>query len=315
MFGVRRARARVDACLQGVKRHFDRVRWLAARARRLPRAARAGGARGDHGPAASRAMPAGLTQAVDHHINAITGHLQELRDRAPPYLFHRLNVNRSYIHEDRTSLHDPHLSRAQLRNAEGRHRRRRLRARRRDAQRPRARRRRHTWTTTSSRASIGRDPRNIEDIWQYLYRGAYWRRGPVTMAAIAGGRRRACGTSRASLRGMPRVSAARRKKSLRARWCTAMPTVATTPRRSKRSARYLAKGFKAIRVQSGVPGLEKVYGVGKGSGYYEPAQKGLPPEEPWDTVALPAPHAGAASGRCARRTDSTSICCTTRITG
>src|SRR6267154_5595964 len=32
---------------------------------------------------------------------------------------------------------------------------------------------------------IGRDPRNIEDIWQYLYRGAYWRRGPVTMTAIA----------------------------------------------------------------------------------------------------------------------------------
>src|SRR5204863_7047913 len=31
---------------------------------------------------------------------------------------------------------------------------------------------------------IGRDSRTIEDIWQYLYRGAYWRRGPVTMAAI-----------------------------------------------------------------------------------------------------------------------------------
>src|SRR5690606_21988547 len=31
----------------------------------------------------------------------------------------------------------------------------------------------------------GRDARNIEDTWQYLYRGAYWRRGPVTMAAIA----------------------------------------------------------------------------------------------------------------------------------
>jgi len=25
----------------------------------------------------------------------------------------------------------------------------------------------------------------IEDIWQYLYKGAYWRRGPVTMSAIA----------------------------------------------------------------------------------------------------------------------------------
>ena len=32
---------------------------------------------------------------------------------------------------------------------------------------------------------IGRDPSQTEDIWQYLYRGAYWRRGPVTMTAIA----------------------------------------------------------------------------------------------------------------------------------
>src|SRR5213594_3432567 len=32
---------------------------------------------------------------------------------------------------------------------------------------------------------IGRDAHQIEDIWQYLYRGAYWRRGPVTMSAIA----------------------------------------------------------------------------------------------------------------------------------
>src|SRR6188472_773616 len=31
---------------------------------------------------------------------------------------------------------------------------------------------------------IGRDVRRIEDTWQYLYKGAYWRRGPVTMAAI-----------------------------------------------------------------------------------------------------------------------------------
>ena len=32
---------------------------------------------------------------------------------------------------------------------------------------------------------IGRDAHRIEDIWQYLYRGVYWRRGPVTMSAIA----------------------------------------------------------------------------------------------------------------------------------
>jgi mannonate dehydratase len=32
---------------------------------------------------------------------------------------------------------------------------------------------------------IGKDPARIEDMWQYLYRGAYWRRGPVTTTAIA----------------------------------------------------------------------------------------------------------------------------------
>src|SRR2546425_5869246 len=32
---------------------------------------------------------------------------------------------------------------------------------------------------------VGRDARRIEDTWQYLYKGAYWRRGPVTMTAIS----------------------------------------------------------------------------------------------------------------------------------
>ena len=32
---------------------------------------------------------------------------------------------------------------------------------------------------------IGADESRIEDTWQFLYRSAYWRRGPVTMAAIA----------------------------------------------------------------------------------------------------------------------------------
>ena len=42
-----------------------------------------------------------------------------------------------------------------------------------------------TCATTSHPLLIGRDAHRIEDTWQYLYRGAYWRRGPVTMAAIA----------------------------------------------------------------------------------------------------------------------------------
>src|ERR1700759_666780 len=32
---------------------------------------------------------------------------------------------------------------------------------------------------------VDRDPHRIEDTWQFLYRSGYWRRGPVTMAAIA----------------------------------------------------------------------------------------------------------------------------------
>ncbi len=33
---------------------------------------------------------------------------------------------------------------------------------------------------------IGKDARNIEDIWQTLYRGAFYRGGPILMSAIAG---------------------------------------------------------------------------------------------------------------------------------
>src|SRR3979490_2344700 len=32
---------------------------------------------------------------------------------------------------------------------------------------------------------IGRHARRMEDLWQYLYKGAYWRRGPGTMASIS----------------------------------------------------------------------------------------------------------------------------------
>ncbi|WP_029010810.1 galactonate dehydratase [Azospirillum halopraeferens] len=33
---------------------------------------------------------------------------------------------------------------------------------------------------------VGRDPRRIEDIWQVLYRGGFYRGGPILMSAIAG---------------------------------------------------------------------------------------------------------------------------------
>src|SRR6202012_5390429 len=43
---------------------------------------------------------------------------------------------------------------------------------------------------------IGRDAERIEDTWQYLDRGPYWRRGPVPMAP--GGPASACTTSGAA---------------------------------------------------------------------------------------------------------------------
>ena len=47
---------------------------------------------------------------------------------------------------------------------------------------------------------IGKDASRVEDMWQFLYRGAYWRRGPVTMAAIAAVDTAAPGCSASPLR-------------------------------------------------------------------------------------------------------------------
>ena len=57
---------------------------------------------------------------------------------------------------------------------------------------------------------VGRDARRIEDIWQFLYKGAYWRRGPVTMTRDRGGRYGALGHQGQGARHAG-VSAARRR--------------------------------------------------------------------------------------------------------
>src|SRR3546814_3228864 len=48
-------------------------------------------------------------------------------------------------------------------------------------------------------------------------------------------------------------------------------------------AHYLELGYKAVRAQSGVPGLESAYGVSRGKLFYVPAGKGLPEEQVWST--------------------------------
>ena len=128
---------------------------------------------------------------------------------------------------------------------------------------------------------INRDARRIEDTWQYLYKGAYWRRGPVTMAAIA-----AVDTALWDIAGKTLnvpvyrlLGGASRDRVMvyaHANGKTLDDTVAAVAHQQK-------LGYKAIRAQCGVPGIEHAYGIAKGDAPYEPAEKGRPLETVWST--------------------------------
>jgi mannonate dehydratase len=45
----------------------------------------------------------------------------------------------------------------------------------------------------------------------------------------------------------------------------------------------VALGYKAIRAQSGVPGLQTTYGLGRGKKHYEPAEVDAPTENLWSS--------------------------------
>ena len=128
---------------------------------------------------------------------------------------------------------------------------------------------------------IGRDAHQIEDIWQYLYKGAYWRRGPVTMTAIAGVDT-ALWDLKAKAAGMPLYQLLG-GKSRSGVMVYGHANGSDIEHTVDEVLRYADMGYRAIRAQSGVPGLEKVYGVGRGTLFYEPADADLPSEHDWST--------------------------------
>src|SRR6187549_2179332 len=106
---------------------------------------------------------------------------------------------------------------------------------------------------------IGRDAHRIEDTWQYLYRGAYWRRGPVTMTAIA-----AVDTAlwdlKAKAANLPlyQLLGGRSRDGVMVYGHANGNDIAET---LDEVARYVDMGYNAIRAQCGVPGLPSTYGV------------------------------------------------------
>src|SRR5580765_5115621 len=127
---------------------------------------------------------------------------------------------------------------------------------------------------------IGRDARRIEDIWQYLYKGAYWRRGPVTMTAIA-----AVDTALWDIKGkmsnapVYQLLGGASRDSVMVYGHASGRTIDET---CEAVERYASLGYKAVRAQSSVPGLQSTYGVGKGD-VYEPAEAGLAPDTAWSS--------------------------------
>jgi mannonate dehydratase len=129
---------------------------------------------------------------------------------------------------------------------------------------------------------IGRDAGRIEDLWQFLYRGAYWRRGPVTMTAIA-----AVDTAlwdiKAKMAAMPLVDilGGRSRDGVLVYGHANGRDIEET---AAEVARYVELGYRAVRAQTGVPGLATSYGVSRDKLFYEPADAQLPTETRWSTT-------------------------------
>ncbi|QPM92407.1 D-mannonate dehydratase ManD [Pseudooceanicola algae] len=133
---------------------------------------------------------------------------------------------------------------------------------------------------------VGMDPRNSEDIWQFLYRGAYFRRGPIAMAAF-GAIDMALWDIKGKLANMPLYQLFG-GKSRDGAMVYAHATGADTEDLMDSISYYVDQGYKAVRVQCGVPGMPtKGYAVPESKGAFRnhiTSYSGIRPKvETWDS--------------------------------
>ena len=130
---------------------------------------------------------------------------------------------------------------------------------------------------------IGKDAHQIEDIWQYLYKGCYWRRGPITMTAIAG-----IDMALWDLKGkdanLPvyQLLGGKSRSKIKVYGHANGQDIDET---LNHLGRLIEEGYTAVRLQCAIPGLASTYGTLKDKkDYYElQSKRPLPPEQPWDT--------------------------------
>ena len=133
---------------------------------------------------------------------------------------------------------------------------------------------------------IGMDPRRSEDIWQFFYRGAYFRRGPIAMAAF-GAIDMALWDIKGKLANMPLYQLFG-GKSRDGAMVYAHATGADLSDLMDSVAHYVQQGYKAVRVQCGIPGMPSAsYGVSETKGdvenYITDFSGVRPKVEVWDT--------------------------------
>ncbi|MBC7804520.1 MAG: D-galactonate dehydratase family protein [Akkermansiaceae bacterium] len=106
---------------------------------------------------------------------------------------------------------------------------------------------------------VGRDADGIEDIWQFLYRGPYWRGGPIQMTALAGidmalwdikGKR-------ANLPLYSLLGGRTREGAL----CYTHAGGRDTVECEDAVRRAMSQGFAVVRAQVAVPGATATYGI------------------------------------------------------